>query len=241
MAQCWSLRPDADDIFRVDTAPMLAPEDQPFTTLAWRLWHLISCYASTRNATLLAVDASGGGFDPFDAAPPTAIAALDALDAAYGWWAAMLVGVTDERLAEKLGPAAGPYADSSQAAFVLHQLDEVIHHGSETALIRDLYRAHVTHPRMRPASLAEAAAGGYWAEVRSLVASGGDVTPAEPAGSGRTALHYAAAFAPLDVVSLLVDGGADLAARDQQFDATPLGWAEYFGRDDIADYLRGIA
>jgi ankyrin repeat protein len=123
----------------------------------------------------------------------------------------------------------------------MHQIDEVIHHGSEVALMRDLYRATVLSAV--PASdsvtsVVHAAATGYWADVRSLLAAGGDVAGTQEHDFNRTALHYAASAAPLDVVKLLVERGADLAAKDAQFDATPLGWAEYFGRDDIAEYLR---
>ena len=33
----------------------------------------------------------------------------------------------------------GPYAESSKADLALHVLDEVIHHGAEVGLLRDLY------------------------------------------------------------------------------------------------------
>jgi hypothetical protein len=42
------------------------------------------------------------------------------------------------RLDERLG---GAFADSTRRAFALHILDELIHHGAEVALLRDLYRA----------------------------------------------------------------------------------------------------
>ena len=42
-------------------------------------------------------------------------------------------------LAQPSGPAAGPYAASPMAALVLHINREVIHHGAEIALLRDLY------------------------------------------------------------------------------------------------------
>ncbi len=38
-----------------------------------------------------------------------------------------------------LGPSWGPYADSSTIDLALHVLDEVIHHGAEVGLLRDLY------------------------------------------------------------------------------------------------------
>ncbi|MDV7268912.1 DinB family protein, partial [Rhodococcus oxybenzonivorans] len=36
-------------------------------------------------------------------------------------------------------PSEGPFADRSMAALVLHVNREVIHHGAEIALLRDLY------------------------------------------------------------------------------------------------------
>jgi ankyrin repeat protein len=81
---------------------------------------------------------------------------------------------------------------------------------------------------------------GFWADVRSRIAAGSTVAGTQDGDFDRTALHYAAAAAPLDVVKMLVERGADLSAKDAQFDATPLGWAEYFGRSDIAEYLRGL-
>ena len=48
---------------------------------------------------------------------------------------------TRPALARPCGPAEGPYADYPMAALVLHINREVIHHGAEVALLRDLYRA----------------------------------------------------------------------------------------------------
>jgi uncharacterized damage-inducible protein DinB len=235
VSSCWSLRPDAEGVLRVDTIWPLAADHRPFTTLAWRLWHLICCYGATRNAVWLGVDRSQGAFDTFDPAPASAAAALDRLDDAYGWWSSTLRSLSDDELGEPLGSVAGQYADDSKAGFVLHMLDEVIHHGAETALMRDLYRAQVTPTHGAPATVLEAASGGYWADVRSLVDRGCAVI--EQDESGRTALHFAAAAAPGDVVRLLIARGADVSARDVVFGATPRGWAEYFDRTDIAELL----
>jgi hypothetical protein len=242
VAGCWSLRPDDDGRLRVDGARPLSTEHPPFTTLAWRLWHLIGCYGDRRNAVWLGVPPAEQSFETFDPAPASAADALDALDAAYEWWAATLAWLDNSQLEEQLGPVAGPYADASKAGFVLHQLDEVIHHGAETALVRDLYRAQVGAPTAAPATLIEAAAGGYWSDVRTRLHArdaNDDVGATQPGDFARTALHYAAGSGPLDVVRMLVERGADTSVRDEQFDATPLGWAEYFGRDDVAAFLRG--
>lgn len=64
-----------------------------------------------------------------------------------------------------------------------------------------------------------------------------------------TPLHHAVASGSLEAVRVLVQAGADLAAKDSQWHATPLGWADYYlglGRAEdrtksygaIADYLR---
>ncbi len=46
----------------------------------------------------------------------------------------------DEGLRRPCGPAEGPFAEYPMAALVLHISREVIHHGSELCLMRDLYR-----------------------------------------------------------------------------------------------------
>jgi hypothetical protein len=50
--------------------------------------------------------------------------------------------------------------------------------------------------------------------------------------TGATALHYAAFGGHRDAVRLLVEAGADINAADDQFGATPAGWA--------IEYLRGM-
>lgn len=42
---------------------------------------------------------------------------------------------------------------------------------------------------------------------------------------GATALHYAAENGDRETVSVLLDAGADINARDWRFNATPAGWA----------------
>ena len=40
-----------------------------------------------------------------------------------------------------LGPSWGPYADADTLDLALHVLDEVIHHGAEVGVLRDLWKA----------------------------------------------------------------------------------------------------
>jgi hypothetical protein len=54
-------------------------------------------------------------------------------------WHKLLTSCTDELLDQPIGPRAGFYANDTRRSFVLHILDELIHHGAEAALLRDLY------------------------------------------------------------------------------------------------------
>jgi uncharacterized damage-inducible protein DinB len=111
-----------------------APAER-FTTLAWRLCHIIELLQAERIGSWL-------GQDPLPeitVEPQTAAEVLVALDQAYQAWRAVLAATTEESLAVPIGPVGGPYADATRRAFVLHILDEFIHHGAEAALMRDLY------------------------------------------------------------------------------------------------------
>ena len=54
---------------------------------------------------------------------------------------------------------------------------------------------------------------------------------------GRTALHEAALRGDREMVSWLVERGADPTRRDRSFDATPAGWAAHAGHADLAVWL----
>jgi hypothetical protein len=138
---CWTIRPDAAGVWRMDQGPVAG--DAPFTTMAWRLAHLTACYGHRLNRVWLGlpVDAAPDAFELDAPAPPTAASAIDRLAGAHAAWVEVLATQRDETLAEKLGPVAGEFADADKAAFVLHMLDEFVHHGAEIALLRDLWRA----------------------------------------------------------------------------------------------------
>jgi hypothetical protein len=69
----------------------------------------------------------------------TAAHALRQLDDAYAAWIAGVRGLDAEALARPCGPAEGPFAEYPMATLVLHINREVIHHGAEISLLRDLY------------------------------------------------------------------------------------------------------
>ena len=77
----------------------------------------------------------------------TADEALGQLDAGYAGWIKGVSSFGADGLAQPSGPAAGPYAASPMAALVLHINREVIHHGAEIALLRDLYQHHARNGR----------------------------------------------------------------------------------------------
>jgi DinB superfamily len=116
----------------------MPPHDpEPVTTIAWRLAHVIvGCFGS-RNA-------SHFGGPPADWATweyaGTAAGALRQLDDGYGRWIAGVRSLGADGLARPIGPAEGTeYADLPMAALVQHIHRDVIHHGAEICLLRDLF------------------------------------------------------------------------------------------------------
>ncbi|HEX2834912.1 MAG TPA: ankyrin repeat domain-containing protein [Thermoanaerobaculia bacterium] len=66
----------------------------------------------------------------------------------------------------------------------------------------------------------------HHALVEWLLAHGGNANARAEAQSRHTALHSAAWNGDLAMVQLLLGAGADAHARDLEYNATPLGWAE---------------
>ena len=129
VADCWTVHADGS----IDWA-WPAPDPAPITTIAWRLAHItVGCFGQR------AASHFGGPAVGYDDCPRTADAALARLDAAYGTWMTGVRGLDDEALARPVGAAEGPWADVPMSGLVLHINREVIHHGAELALLRDLY------------------------------------------------------------------------------------------------------
>ena len=231
---CWSIRL-RDGVPVADWAP--AAVTTGFTTVGWRLWHVTTNYAGARNASWLGLphvpdaDLVGG------AAPPmTADDARDRLQRAVDWCHEVLEATTDELLAEPMGPIAGEYEGYTKASLLTHELDEVIHHGAEIGVVRDLYR-WTTRP-YEP-TLAEAVRDGQRAIALALLQDptvAVDARVDEPI-KGATALHHACGSGDVALVRALLDRGADPTLRDEVFRADALGWATFFGRDDVAAVL----
>jgi hypothetical protein len=134
---CWTVRPTDDGRFVPDWQ-VPEPVPPPVTTIAWRLCHIGGPVLGMRVSNHF-------GAGTWDVTmvdwPGTAAAALDYVDDAYEAWTAGIATLDEQALARPVGPSEGPYADRSYAALILHISREVIHHGAEVALLRDLYRA----------------------------------------------------------------------------------------------------
>lgn len=112
------------------------PEPTPLTTIAWRIGHVVVAVLGTRWHNHF-------GGPPYDYMthdyPGDAAGALAQLDRAYAGWIDGVRGLDAAALAAPVGPAEGHWADEPMAALVLHINREVIHHGAEMCLLRDLY------------------------------------------------------------------------------------------------------
>lgn len=144
VAGAWSLRPRG-----AAATPMAAgsgdltidwafppPTPAPFTTIAWRLAHVIVGVLGMRSAAHF-------GRAPVDYATfpyaGTAAEALAQLDREVGTWLDGVRGLGEAGLGRPCGPAEGAFADAPLATLVLHIHRELIHHLAEVALLRDLY------------------------------------------------------------------------------------------------------
>ena len=147
---CWSLRRGADGRWRLDGVWPEAsppPSPAPVTTIAWRLVHVGATCLANRASAFFGDGGVPAGADMFDPRhvpadlPGDAEAALAFLERSYRRWHVGIAGLDEEGLRRPLGPRGGPYAEDPMAELVAHISREVMHHGAEIALLRDLYRA----------------------------------------------------------------------------------------------------
>jgi ankyrin repeat protein len=75
--------------------------------------------------------------------------------------------------------------------------------------------------------------------VRWLIAHGVDVDAKRPMWEcNHTALHMTIENGDIALARMLLDGGADPNIRDDKYNATALGWADFFDREDFAKLVR---
>jgi DinB superfamily len=114
-----------------------SPRDrEPVTTIAWRLAHLIVGFAET-NASHFGGPPAGVSTFCYSG---TAKEALRQLDDTHDRWVEGVRSLGAAGLARPQGPHQPPeFADAPMAKLILYTNLEVIHHGAEIALLRDLY------------------------------------------------------------------------------------------------------
>jgi hypothetical protein len=147
---CWSLRPQAKGPgpgarFLVgggewgrDAAPSPHPVPPPFTTIAWRLSHLSEMLAMRADYTNGSSSLTQQEYE----SPGDAAGAVAAFHAAASAWRAALLSADDAAL-DQVGYSTYPHGSDPEDRFIetawwVNQ--EVLHHGAEIALLRDLYR-----------------------------------------------------------------------------------------------------
>ena len=142
----WTVHSDATGKVVVDQE-WPEPVPPPVPTIAWRLVHIgVGCFA-VRASTFFgdgSVPDDASMFDPRHVPadlPSTADAGLAFLDHWYSRWHDGIRGLDDTGLAKPLGPKGGQYADDTMLGLITHINREVMHHGAEICLLRDLYRA----------------------------------------------------------------------------------------------------
>jgi len=124
------------------------PDSQPATatTIAWRMMHIAAPGLHNRAQAFF-------GDDPHPdlemndwrrmptSLPTTADAGVAFLAEKYRWWHDGIAGLDDESVLRPLGPKGGEYAKDSMADLIIHLNREIMHHGGEIGVLRDLYRA----------------------------------------------------------------------------------------------------
>lgn len=140
----WRPRPDSAALVRDGDGwvAQTPAERVGVPTIGWRMHHITLCI-HIRSSTFFG-DGSLPGVDMFDprhqpAVMGTADAAVTQLAQAHRTWRDQVRGMSDETLLEPLGPLGAFFADDPMAALALHVNREVMHHGGETGLLRDLY------------------------------------------------------------------------------------------------------
>jgi hypothetical protein len=115
------------------------PYPPPITTIAWRMHHLTAMLEGRADWTV-----GGHAFAEAEmAVKADAASALSALEAAVAAWRAALVAADDGAL-DTIGRSTYPDGSDAEELFldiVWWVNQEVLHHGAEIALLRDLYRA----------------------------------------------------------------------------------------------------
>ena len=122
-----------------DSAEPRHPYPPPFTTIAWRLTHISEMLAIRADYTTGGKDMTSDRYR----SSGDALGAIQAFSDAVEAWRGALVTADDAAL-DTVGYSTYPYGSDAGEIFldiVWWVNQEVLHHGAEIALLRDLYRA----------------------------------------------------------------------------------------------------
>lgn len=132
---CWSVVQDGDGrwTWQIEYPD---PTPAPFTTIAWRLLHMVDVFAARTSKHF----GDGSYRRRTVDVPHTADAALALLAETRAGWMEGVASLGEAGLARPCGPAERWFSDQPFATLVLHINREFLHHAAEVALLRDLYR-----------------------------------------------------------------------------------------------------
>lgn len=138
--RCWSVRRQDDGTFMADWANP-EPDPAPFTNIAWRLAHVGFWLNMRANHRF-----GDGTITPFNAPwPGTAAAATAWAEAGFDAYRAGVGDLDDDDLGRKPNMPQGWLDNKFPTAMNIQDTTfELIHHGAEISLLRDLYRARPT-------------------------------------------------------------------------------------------------
>jgi hypothetical protein len=139
---CWNVRPTSEGRFAIDWARP-EPQPPPVTTIGWRLCHIgstlvlrVNHHFGDRSLTIDAIDWPG-----------TASGGIAMVEDACTAWSGHVAALDEAALAGRSqGPPGTLDGQFPFADVVLHVNREVLSHGAEIALLRDLYRARDGRP-----------------------------------------------------------------------------------------------
>jgi len=145
VADCWTISPRGESSAPISfgagafTMDYGEPpyEREPVTTIAWRLAHMIVGFASTNGKRFARPPADESTFTYAS----TAWDALQQLDREYEIWVAGVRALGTVGLSQAQGEPPA-FAHAPLAKKMLYVNVEVVHHGAEICLLRDLYLRH---------------------------------------------------------------------------------------------------
>jgi hypothetical protein len=141
-AFCWSLRRreacQTRQAFGKGSWVMDFDRPEPVTTIAWRICHLTNDFLQRTDYT---IGSKALAWDDYEVLP-TAQEGVSALATAAQSWREVLISTTEEQL-DQVGRSQLPWGLDPRLPFldiIWWVNQELLSHGAEIALLRDLYR-----------------------------------------------------------------------------------------------------